>query len=174
MVNYEEKMLEILVDKYRRSKKDKGTNVIERRTKLNPSQLYKNYSRNDGDMAQIEAVNQAACQCREKGFVTYEEKGFSSEIQSIYLVDERIEEIENYLETTYGYETKSVKQQYVEKMIAAYGGRSPAAEQECEKLRQALKKNRIPSRYHQTEDLLKALIFIGITKRICICVKSRR
>lgn len=57
MVNYEEKMLEILVDKYRRSKKDKGTNVIERRTKLNPSQLYKNYSRNDGDMAQIEAVN---------------------------------------------------------------------------------------------------------------------
>ncbi len=160
MVNYEEKMLEILVDKYRRSKKDKGTNVIERRTKLNPSQLYKNYSRNDGDMVQIEAVNQAACQCREKGFVTYEEKGFSSEIQSIYLVDEKIEEIENYLETTYGYETKSVKQQYVEKMIAAYGGRSPAAEQECEKLRQALKKNRIPSRYHQTEDLLKALIFI--------------
>ena len=92
--------------------------------------------------------------------MTYEEKGFSSEIQSIYLVDERIEEIENYLETTYGYEPKSVKRQYVEGMIATYGGRSPAAEQECEKLRQALKKNRIPPRYHQTEDLLKALIFI--------------
>lgn len=53
-----------------------------------------------------------------------------------------------------------MKRQYVEGMIATYGGRSPAAEQECEKLRQALKKNRIPPRYHQTEDLLKALIFI--------------
>ena len=160
MVNYEEKMLEILVDKYRKSKKDSGTNVIGRRTKLNPSQLYKSYSRNDGDMVQIEAVNQAACRCSEKGFVTYEEKGFSSEIQSIYLVDEKIEEIENYLEATYGYEPKSVKRRYVEGMIAAYGGRSPAAEKECEKLRQELKKNRIPPRYHQTEDLLKALIFI--------------
>ena len=160
MINYEEKMLETLADKYRKSKKDRGTNVIARRTKLNPSQLYKNYNRNDGDMAQIEAVNQAVYRCCEKGFVTYEEKGFSSEIQSIYLVDERIEEIENYLETTYGYEPKSVKRQYVEGMIATYGGRSPAAEQECEKLRQALKKNRIPPRYHQTEDLLKALIFI--------------
>lgn len=93
-------MLETLADKYRKSKKDRGTNVIARRTKLNPSQLYKNYNRNDGDMAQIEAVNQAVYRCCEKGFVTYEEKGFSSEIQSIYLVDERIEEIENYLETT--------------------------------------------------------------------------
>ena len=59
MINYEEKMLETLADKYRKSKKDRGTNVIARRTKLNPSQLYKNYNRNDGDMAQIEAVNQA-------------------------------------------------------------------------------------------------------------------
>ena len=58
--------------------------------------------------------------------MTYEEKGFSSEIQSIYLVDERIEEIENYLETTYGYEPKSVKRQYVEGMIATDGGLSPA------------------------------------------------
>ena len=59
MVNYEEKLLAALADKYRKSKKDRGTNVITRRTKLNPSQLYKNYSRNDGDMTQIEAVNQA-------------------------------------------------------------------------------------------------------------------
>lgn len=42
MINYEEKMLETLADKYRKSKKDRGTNVIARRTKLNPSQLYKN------------------------------------------------------------------------------------------------------------------------------------
>ena len=160
MVNYEEKILVALADKYRQSKKDRGTNVIVRRTKLNPTQLYKNYSRNDGDMEQIEAVNQAIFQCSKKGFVTYETEGFSSEIQSIYLVDEKIGEIERYLEIKYRYEPKSVKRQYVEGLIAAYGGHSPAAEQECEKLRQALKKNRIPSRYHQTEDLLKALVFI--------------
>ncbi len=164
-MDYEEKMLTALSDKYRSSKKDRGTNVTRRRTKLSPSHLYKNYSRNDGDMAQIEAVNQAVQRCREKGFVTYETEGFSSEIQSIYLVDEKIEEIERYLETAYGYEPKSAKRQYVEGLIAAYGGRSPAAERECEKLRQALAKNRIPPRYHQTEDLLKALVFIEANEK---------
>lgn len=50
MKDYEERMLTILVDKYRRSRKDSGTNVIVRRTKLAPSSLYKGYDRNDGDM----------------------------------------------------------------------------------------------------------------------------
>ena len=49
MTDYEEKMLAALADKYRKSKKDQGTNVIARRTKISPSLLYKQYSRNDGD-----------------------------------------------------------------------------------------------------------------------------
>ena len=94
MVNYEEKMLTVLAEKYRKSKKDSGTNVIVRRTKLTPSKLYKDYNRNDGDILQIEAVNQVILRCSEKGFVTYETEGFSNEIENIYLVDEKIEEIE--------------------------------------------------------------------------------
>lgn len=159
-MNYEEKMLTALAEKYRKSKKDSGTNVIMRRTKLTPTKLYKDYNRNDGDISQIEAVNQAILQCSEKGFVTYEKEGFSNEIQSIYLVDEKIEEIESYLEIKYGYEPKSVKRKHVERLLALYGGRTPAAERECSKLRRALEQNKIPSKYHQTEDLLKALVFI--------------
>lgn len=165
MANYEEKLLSALADKYRRSKKDSGTNVIKRRTKLEPSRLYKNYSHNDGDMLQIEAVNQAIFQCSEKGFITYETAGLSSEIRSIYLVDEKIDEIENYLASKYGYESKSTKKQYIEKIIGSYGGRSPVAELECEKLRRALRENRIPPKYQQTEDLLKALVFIENNKK---------
>ena len=159
-MNYEEKMLTALAEKYRKSKKDSGTNVIMRRTKLTPTKLYKDYNRNDGDISQIEAVNQAILQCSEKGFVTYEKEGFSNEIQSIYLVDEKIEEIESYLEIKYGYEPKSVKRKHVKRLLALYGGRTPAAERECSKLRRALEQNKIPSKYHQTEDLLKALVFI--------------
>ena len=159
-MNYEEKMLTALAEKYRKSKKDSGTNVIMRRTKLTPTKLYNDYNRNDGDISQIEAVNQAILQCSEKGFVTYEKEGFSNEIQSIYLVDEKIEEIESYLEIKYGYEPKSVKRKHVKRLLALYGGRTPAAERECSKLRRALEQNKIPSKYHQTEDLLKALVFI--------------
>lgn len=160
MAGYEEKMLTALAEKYRKSKKDSGTNVIVRRTRITPSQLYKGYNRNDGDMTQIEAVNQAAMHCRQMGFLTFETEKFSNEIRNIDLVDEKIEELEAYLEQTYHYESKASKRQYVEELIAMYSGRSPAAELECRKLRQALEKNRIPPKYLQAKDLLKALVFI--------------
>ena len=160
MINYEEKILVSLVEKYRKSKKDSGTNVTARRTRIFPRELYRNYNRNDGDMAQIEALNRAAGMCREMGFVTFDMEGFSSEIQAIYLVDEKVEDAEDYLERTYRYEPKSRKRAYVEEMLAFYSGRSPAADRECEKLRKALDQNRIPARYLQTEELLKALVFI--------------
>ena len=85
MGNYEEKILITLAEKYRRSKKDSGTNVTARRTRVLPRELYKKYNQNDGDLEQIGALNQAALRCRELGFVTYEMQGFSSEIQAIYL-----------------------------------------------------------------------------------------
>ncbi len=160
MVNYEEKILTLLADKYRKSKKDRGTNVIARRTKLTPSQLYKSYTKNDGDIAQIDSLNEAIRRCGEKGFVTYDREGFISEIRCIYLVDEKIDEIEHYLEETYGYEPKSVKQRYAQRLIDTYAGRSPAANRECEKLRQVLENHKTPSRLPQIEDLLKALVFI--------------
>ena len=160
MAGYEEKMLTALAEKYRKSKKDSGTNVIVRRTRITPSQLYKGYNRNDGDMTQIEAVNQAAMHCRQMGFLTFETEKFSNEIRNIDLVDEKIEELEAYLEQTYHYESKASKRQYVEELIVVYSGRSPAAELECRKLRQALEKNRIPPKYLQAKDLLKALVFI--------------
>ena len=153
-------MLTALAEKYMKSKKDSGTNVIVRRTRITPSQLYKGYNRNDGDMTQIEAVNQAAMHCRQMGFLTFETEKFSNEIRNIDLVDEKIEELEAYLEQTYHYESKASKRQYVEELIAVYSGRSPAAELECRKLRQALEKNRIPPKYQQAKDLLKALVFI--------------
>ena len=160
MAGYEEKMLTALAEKYRKSKKDSGTNVIVGRTRITPSQLYKGYNRNDGDMTQIEAVNQAAMHCRQMGFLTFETEKFSNEIRNIDLVDEKIEELEAYLEQTYHYESKASKRQYVEELIVVYSGRSPAAELECRKLRQALEKNRIPPKYLQAKDLLKALVFI--------------
>ena len=75
-------------------------------------------------------------------------------------MDEQIGAVEAYLTERYQYESKSAKIKYIEGILAKYGGKSPAAERECEKLRQALAKNRIPAKYLQTEELLQALVFI--------------
>ena len=67
MADYKEKLLTMLAEKYRNSKKDGGSGVIARRTKVTPDQLYRSYYRNDGDLDQIDAVNQAAYQLPGKG-----------------------------------------------------------------------------------------------------------
>ena len=82
MIDYKEKMLRLLVEKYRKSKKDSKTNVICRRTSISPSELYKKYSKNDGDMEQIETINQAAAQCAGEGFLTFEERDSATKLQS--------------------------------------------------------------------------------------------
>ena len=72
MKTYKEKMLILLVEKYRKSRKDNGTNIIYRRTSISPVELYKKYHKNDGDVEEIEAVNQAAEACSRDGFLTFE------------------------------------------------------------------------------------------------------
>ena len=160
MHNYEEKMLTTLVELYRKSKKDNGTGIINRRTQIKPTKLYTGYNRNDGDLDEINGINEAAAKLRENGFLTYEMKGFSNEIAAIYLIDGKVEDAERYLTEKYGYESKHEKIKQVEGIIKRYSGYSPIADLECAKLRASLDKNTVPKNYAQTEEILKALIFI--------------
>lgn len=165
MEAYEKKLLAALAEKYRKSKKDSGANVIARRTRITPDKLYKAYKQNDGDLEKIEAVNQAVYRCQERGFLTFEQEGFSNEIRTIYLVDEKIEEIERYLEETYQYESRYARKRRLEELIAAYENGSSAAGYECGKLKQMLEKNQIPQNFLQLQDMLKALAFIEKNER---------
>lgn len=166
MHNYEEKILTMLVELYRKSKKDSGTGIINRRTQIKPTKLYAGYNRNDGDLDEINGINEAAAGLRENGFLTYEMKGFSNEIAAIYLIDGKVEDAERYLTEKYGYESKHEKIKQVEGIIKRYSGYSPVADLECAKLRASLDKNTVPKNYAQTEEILKALIFIEGNERM--------
>ena len=157
---YLEKILAQLADAYRRSRKDSGTNVIHRRTALNPEKIYRQYRENDGDPAEIEALNDAARMCRKLGFADYRMKRFSNEIDAIYLEDTQIDEVERYLRERYGYRSKHDKMEAVRTIIHRYEGKSPAADNVCTELREKLSQNRIPAQYEQIEDVLRALVFV--------------
>ena len=158
--SYIKALLTALADGYRTSKKDSGTNRIHRRTQIKPEKLYRSYRRNDAELAELQALNEAAEYCRSLGFVHLEQPAFSSELTAIVLSDEKIEAVEAYLKEKFGYETKRDKLAYVETMLVRYEGRSPAADQLCGRLRAALKEKRVPKGYLQTEELLRALVFI--------------
>ena len=161
---YIEKILTQLADAYRRSKKDSGTNVIHRRTVIKPEKIYRQYRENDGDPAEIDALNEAAEACRQLGFADYEMKRFSNEIDRIYLEDMQIEKVESYLKVHCGYESKRDKMDTVRDIIHRYEGKSPAADCVCGELRAKLDQNRIPGQYGQTEEVLRALVFVENNK----------
>lgn len=157
---YEEKMLLLLVEKYRRSKKDSGTEQIHRRTKIKPTELYKNYDANTADIDKINALNEMAAYYQKLDFLTFKPKKYSNEISEIYLNDDKIEEAEQYLVNHFQYESKHSKMHRVSEIIRQYRDTTPIAAAECEKLQKSVDKNVVPKNYEKTADVLKALVFI--------------
>lgn len=159
-MNYEEKLLVRLVEGYRKSKKDTGENLTNRRTKVKPEKLYSKYRANDGDFEKISLVNQTVERLEEKGYVTTERESFGTELNNIFLVDERLEEIEQYLETQYQYEPKDNKLQKLKKLVEQYQHASKICEEECRELKEKLDKRQIPGNLDELEQVLKAVAFI--------------
>lgn len=158
--DYVNAILTQLTESYRRSRKDDGTNVINRRTALKPEKLYRAYRQNDGDPMEIEALNEAARRCALAGFIHYEMPRYSNEIDTMYLVDAQIETIEAYLKEHYGYRSKHERMNSVWAIVHRYEGKSPAADELCGELRNSLEHNRVPANAEQKEDILRALVFI--------------
>lgn len=159
-MNYEEKLLVCLVAGYRKSKKDTGENLIHRRTKITPEKLYSKYYANDGDFEKISAINHVVERLEEKGYVETERENFGTELKSIYLVDDYIEEIEHYLLINYQYESKDSKIQKVKALIEHYQYASEICQMECEELNEMLIKRQIPKNLDELENILKAVAFI--------------
>ncbi len=165
MQDYEEKLLTLLLEKYRSSKKDSGMSRIKRRTQLDPVKLYKKYRANDADIRQLAAVKEATKLGVQRGWLKLEQQGFSDEINKIYLVDEKVPEIEDYLSKQYGYVTKGDKLAYLQKLCARYNGINKILNAECSKLQASLAESKIPKDYTQLESVWKALAFIVDNKR---------
>ncbi|MDE7300341.1 MAG: DUF2220 domain-containing protein [Lachnospiraceae bacterium] len=159
-MDWEEKILTYLVESYRRSKKDSGDNRTNRRTQVKPEKLYKKYKANDGDYDIIEAFNQTVFRLSEKGYVTYTGESFGTQILSVYLVDERLQEIEGFLQERYGYVTKEMQLQEAAELIARYESASPVCAGECGKLRELLNARRLPKDCRFLDAVFRAVAFI--------------
>jgi hypothetical protein len=159
-MEYEEKILTYLVDNYRKSKKDSGDNKTNRRTQVRPEKLYKKYNANDGDFEEISRLNQAVNELTEKGFTYSTTESFGTQIQSIYLVDERILDIEKYLSDKYGYVSKDMQIEKLQLLVDFYKNASPICEKECALLSESVDNRKISKNYEELDDVFKAISFI--------------
>ena len=167
---YEKKLLVGLVEGYRKSKKDTGENRTNRRTKLKPEKLYNKYHSNAGDYEKISAINDTVQKLKDKGFVTSEYESFGTDLTGIYLVDDKIDEIEEYLAEQYGYVSKDTKLQKLETLIREYENRSPICHEECGKLKIILESRKLPKSIEKSiemlDDLFRVLSFVENNQKL--------
>lgn len=167
---YEKKLLVGLVEGYRKSKKDTGENRTNRRTKLKLEKLYNKYHSNAGDYEKISAINDTVQKLKDKGFVTSEYESFGTDLTGIYLVDDKIDEIEEYLAEQYGYVSKDTKLQKLETLIREYEDRSPICHEECGKLKIILESRKLPKSIEKSiemlDDLFRVLGFVENNQKL--------
>lgn len=149
-----------LVDNYRRSKKDTGDNKTNRRTQVKPEKLYKKYQANDGDFDVITAINDTVAELCRIGFLTCDQERFGTSLQYIYLVDEQIEQVEDYLHKKYAFIPKGMKKDYLQNMITKYHDLSEICSMECDRLQKELDFNKIPNDCENLPKILDAVAFI--------------
>lgn len=160
MLTYEEKILTCLVENYRKSKKDSGENKTNRRTRLKPEKLYRKYNANDGNFEEILKLNQAVEILAKKGFVIGEKEAFGTQLQCIYLVDENLSDIEEYLIQEYGYISKDMKIRKLQELIDRYENASAICKKECAILKKNIENRKIPKDVEMLDDVLRAIVFI--------------
>ena len=159
-MKYEEKILTYLVENYRKSKKDSGDNKTNRRTQVKPEKLYKKYNANDGEFEEISKFNQAVEYLSRLGFVNSVEETFGTQIQCIYLVDERIQDIEQYLASRYGYVSKDMQMEKLQNLVNKYQKASSICEKECARLQEYIDNRKVPKNIDELNDILKAVVFV--------------
>lgn len=159
-MRYEEKILTYLVENYRKSKKDAGDNKTNRRTQLKPEKLCKKYNANDGDFEEISKFNQAVERLSEQGFVNSVKETFGTQIQCIYLIDERIRDVEQYLANRYGYVSKDTKMERLQSIIDKYKSASSVCKKECARFQKYIEERKVPKNIDELDDILKAVAFI--------------
>ena len=92
---YKKEIIDGLLKKYNiRYAKNIATN---RRVILKPTEIYKDYAKNNADILEKQGINEAACVLAGMGFITVDYLKFSDDIEKIYLSEEKLDALSEYV-----------------------------------------------------------------------------
>lgn len=116
--DYKKVILDGLLKKYNnRYAKNITTN---RRIILYPKELYKYYERNNADILEKQDINEAVSELSLMGFITADPLKFSDDIEKIYLSEEKLNAIYEYLRDKYGVVPQSIISKQVHEIVKKY------------------------------------------------------
>lgn len=96
---YKKEIIDALLRKYNiRYAKNITTN---RRIILKPTEVYKDYAKNNADILEKQGINEAVSVLNDMGFITVDYLKFSDDIDKVYLLEEKLEALYEYLKEEY-------------------------------------------------------------------------
>lgn len=118
--DYRKAILDRLLTKYNNRY---AKNIItNKRIIIKPTEIYKEYARNNADISEKQRINDAVYELSSKGFIIVEHLKFSNDIEKIYLSEDRLGVIYEFLKDEYGVIPQSTISERMHEIIKGYIG----------------------------------------------------
>jgi len=117
---YEKIILDRLLKKYNARQAKKS--ATSRRIQLKASDIYKDYTKNNADISIKQSVNDAVAELYRHRFITVEYLRFSTDIEKLYLAEEKIGLIYEYMQDEFGIIPQHIIANQIREIVTAYDG----------------------------------------------------
>lgn len=154
------KILNGLLQKHRKRTVQYGDAQIGRRIVLKIAEVYQNYERPNADTEVKECINEAAAALEELQYISVERMPFSDDITKLYLRQENMPAIEQYLEEHFGEASRSRMAEDITKLIREYAGQGVLTACYCDGLAERIKALSSALDVGRERDILRVLAFI--------------
>lgn len=159
-MDYKDKILTTLVKKYNRRKLKYKEQEIEKRISMKPSEIYKKYATNKGEMHIEKGINRSIDDLVSFGFITIKKEKFSYDVSKIYLIDQKIDQINAYLSEQYGITSRALFIEEANKRFKKYKKEGPLTEFYANQLIEHIENSLTELDLAHEEQILLALAFI--------------
>lgn len=158
--SYIYQILDYLMKKYHKRVIRYGTAENGRRIILKITKVYGEYEKPNADVAIKAQVNEAVRALERMQYVSAEPLAYSDDFVKIYLKEEKIAEIEGYMEKQFGILARSCILEDVRRLAEEYGRKGELTSFYCEKLKQGAGHSVSEIDIERERELLKILAFI--------------
>lgn len=159
---YKKEIIDGLLKKYNiRYAKNITTN---RRIILKPTEVYKDYAKNNADISEKQGINEAVSVLTDMGFITADYLKFSDDIEKIYLSEEKLDAIYEYLKEEYSVIPQSTISKRVHEIVEKYICTGEIVNKYCESILAQIEDPRCILVPEQIEANLKMYSFLEKNK----------
>lgn len=159
---YKKEIIDGLLKKYNiRYAKNITTN---RRIILKPTEVYKDYAKNNADISEKQGINEAVSVLTDMGFITADYLKFSDDIEKIYLSEEKLDAIYEYLKEEHSVIPQSTISKRVHEIVEKYICTGEIVNKYCESILAQIEDPRCILVPEQIEANLKMYSFLEKNK----------